>query len=1619
MRTTFLQRRKSILLKASATILSIILTVGIIPFSTAKTEAPFNDEFICYKNTAGTFSQNMRSLPDTHPCFSKTTRCEDNSENKFPEFSFRNTDRYAPGTILIKFTSDVSLSPYSSSEDSIAIIKHMQGFDQQSFAPIQSVKPLFSLHNQPKNSAAKEACGLSQWFVLKVPPNIDIPAEVLKYQQLPGVEYAQPSYAVKAYDIPNDPYYSTSGSWGQNFRDLYGLYNIQARSAWDTTVGSENVVVAVIDSGVDYNHEDLHENIWINHGEDINQNHVVDDMDFNGIDDDHNGFVDDIIGWDFVNHDNDPIDDHGHGTHCAGTIAAVGNNARGIVGVMWNCSVMPVKGLDYEGSGWPEDLAAGIQYAADNGAQILSNSWGYPFQFPSDPVLETAVRYAYAAGCLVVFAAGNCNDDVQFYSPQNMKEEVITVAAVDHLDQKAVFSNWGNLVDVSAPGVEILSLRARDTDMYALFGRPGSHFVPPYDPTAKYYVANGTSMACPHVAGLLGLMLSKTTNHTQQSAQTILMQAVDVLNVSVPFGHGRINASKALSREPAIAKLNPISPTGEACGVIDVYGTAWGVLFQSYTLELGSTRSPTTWTELYTSSAPVQHGVVGTINTTLLPDGVYTLRLTVYCSDGIYQDTTVMFVNNVYTCFIVDDDNIQGPWGGTNEHPYRYIQDAVEAAGSTDDIYVRAGTYTEHINIVRSANITGEDADVVVLSAPSIYPEVLKAEQGRVQITGFTIQGQGKTGLLLVNCSESRIANNHITDALIGLFIISPSATTISANHITHSYHGIFIQKDQCAVHNRIEHNYVSNCQASGIVIQSDRSWITNNTVSQCGGGISLKGTNNTIVQNTVLQSSGYGLLLYQSMYSCVSKNTVVGSSFDGFTLHESSKNTISYNRINDSGWSGVSVFKTTQNIFSSNTITNSTYSGFLLWSMSNANTIVGNVFVQNDYAGLYLGSGITQNRIFLNNFFDNTPMHAYDEGTNIWDNGPSGGGNYYDDYTGVDANYDGIGDSSYQIAGGSNQDRYPLIHPYRNIINTNTGEIFFTIQQAITDVDTMDGHMILVKDDTYSEVITLDKSIILRGADPRSTILDGKHTASCIVSVSADGATIQGFTIQHGSYGEFTSGIRITGDSNTVTQCIIQDTRIGILIQHAQLNMITDSLVTHNAQGIQLSTLAQSTIISNCTISRNNEVGIVFSETTMFCTVTNCTIENNTDGVLCFAADACNFSDNIVEHNTNHGVFLWYSLGCKLRRNHIRLNTYDFTVEGDIEQFDHDIDASNTVNSKPIIYLKHHSNLCLDAVAAGYLALISCRNISVKNLDVYGIAVVNTSNVAITTVRSHHAKYGILLCSVVQSTVANCILTNNTIGLLSTADLFYLYPTSSYNTITRNTIHSNEKGILLSKHSHHNTISANHIYMNTIAGIQVELSSSNTITRNTITRNLHGVYVSSELLLDYRDGSRMNTLTENIIADNVYGIRIRYIGHPLYYASDNNSIYHNTLYNNTYHAIDECRNKWSRNNEGNYYDDYTGVDANYDGIGDSSYPIAGGNNQDQYPLMHRFKLGDLNLDGMISFGDIDPFVLALSDPYGYQQQYRIKATLHGDINQDGQITFNDIDPFVALLSNG
>jgi subtilisin family serine protease len=358
---------------------------------------------------------------------------------------------------------------------------------------------------------------------------------VAQYRALPEVEYAEANGTITLdHDESGGKHVHAND---EMFSQQWGLFNsgqnggkagadISAMSAWAVTKGSDQVVVAVIDSGVDYSHPDLVNNIWTR--PEIIKAYQDDDLT-------SNDQIDDVHGFNFVDDNDDPMDDNGHGTHCAGIIGAEGDNGLGIAGVNWNVKIMPLKFMDADGTGTTKDAIEAINYVIDRkragvNVRIISASWG---STAKSRALEDIIRRAFDEGILFVAAAGNSstnNDQTPHYPSSYNLGNVVSVAALDRNDELTSFSNYGaKSVQIAAPGQEILSTWLEH----------------------GFAEKQGTSMATPFVSGVAALILAENPKMSVSDLRAKLLKSVDVLpslKGKVSSG-GRINAAKAVGAE--------------------------------------------------------------------------------------------------------------------------------------------------------------------------------------------------------------------------------------------------------------------------------------------------------------------------------------------------------------------------------------------------------------------------------------------------------------------------------------------------------------------------------------------------------------------------------------------------------------------------------------------------------------------------------------------------------------------------------------------------------------------------------------------------------------------------------------------------------------------------------------------------------------------------------------------------------------------------------------------------------------------------------------------------------------------------------------------------------------
>jgi thermitase len=423
----------------------------------------------------------------------------------------------------------------------------------------------------------------------------------------PAIEWAEPNYTFKLDATPNDPYYQTN--------QASYLSRLEMPAAWVYTTGRSDVVIAVIDTGVNLNHPDLAAGIWTNPGE------IPD----NGIDDDTNGFIDDVHGWNFADGTNTIYDNHGHGTHVAGIAAARINNSIGIAGMAGGATIMPLDVFPLPAYGTYEDLIRAIIYATDNGARVINMSLGATSYSLGE---EAAVDYAWNRGVVVVAAAGNNNNNAYHYPAAH--HNAIAVAATTASDTRAGFSTYGDFIDVAAPGVGVYSTLT----------------------SGGYGPMNGTSMASPHVAGLAALLFSLDPRLTNAQVRALIETNVDDLGTlgwDVYFGSGRINARKALA-----AAAPP--PLGEwPAGCVDL------ITDGDFEAGLGSWQASGVWTidSTHTYAGTGAAYFPGGANAT----GALTRRVRLVPPTGaLPMEATLWFAYRI--------ENQDTGWGSTPQAPY-------------------------------------------------------------------------------------------------------------------------------------------------------------------------------------------------------------------------------------------------------------------------------------------------------------------------------------------------------------------------------------------------------------------------------------------------------------------------------------------------------------------------------------------------------------------------------------------------------------------------------------------------------------------------------------------------------------------------------------------------------------------------------------------------------------------------------------------------------------------------------------------------------------------------------------------------------------------------------------
>ena len=805
--------------------------------------------------------------------------------------SQERNENYASDRVIIKYIDEVDLS--NGEIDKLRVINPTLG-KLLANQGVENSIPLFGnviKFNNPDNNR------LSKIHVLHLDKTRNVYQVVDALSEDPSIEWAEPDFlAYPTSTIPNDA----------RFSEQWGLDQIQAPAAWDIETGDQTVVIAVVDSGIDISHQDLSPKIWNNPGEVAN----------NGIDDDNNGFIDDVNGWDFVNSDNDPQDDYGHGTQVAGVVSAQSNNSVGIAGVCWGCKLMPVKVMQVSGVANYSDIAAGVLYAAEKGAEVINLSLGG--QSDSN-TLKSAIQAATDIyGSVVVGGAGNNNLDSPLYPAAY--GEVLAVAGTTQSDNKYGLSNYGARVDVSAPAVGIST-----TFMGGDYG----------------YV-DGTSLSAAFASGFAGLLRSHHPTWSQATIRAQIIQSTDNIDSENPsyigkLGSGRVNANQGLSiTGQPLLQIDSKTINGEINGRPEP-----GSNHELYLTLLNDWLDAENVQALLTSTSPyvtISNGTsaYGDIPTyenisntapfkfTLSASTPYShnlsFNLELTAAGGFKENFPFDLISSPNTVFVHGTINSQ-TW--TNDHIY--IVDNEAGVGLGETLIIQPGTEVKFsgnysLSIEGTLIAKGTEQQPITFTSNQIPPNA--GDWGRIRFQDTSVDAS-------FDSQDEYLAGSILQHTVIefGKGVLLENASPYISNNRFHDLNSDGIQGN-ISQEIIIEDNEITNFDEfySGINITGDGYLIKNNNISDADNGIII---------------SGAGL---------VEGNTISNVKFTG--LSANGNTSITANRIYDCQ-TGVSI---SQGNLSGNIVAHNADYGIVIGDVA---TVINNTLINNGEAGVYItGSG-------------------------------------------------------------------------------------------------------------------------------------------------------------------------------------------------------------------------------------------------------------------------------------------------------------------------------------------------------------------------------------------------------------------------------------------------------------------------------------------------------------------------------------------------------------------------------------------------------------------------------------------------------------------------------------
>jgi thermitase len=1188
--------------------------------------------------------------------------------------------------------------------------------------------------------------------------------------------YIEPNMRYQIDAVPNDP------EWSKQWE----LRKIEADWAWNTTVGGHSILVAVVDTGIDWHHPDLA------------ANYVA-------------------LGYDWVNNDPDPVDDNGHGTHCAGVIAAAINNSVGIAGLA-QVRIMGEKALDASGSGSSSELAKAIVHAVNQGANIISCSWGDYFD---STVLHEAVRYAYEHGVLVVAAAGNDATNVKHYPAAY--DEVVAVAATDELDNPASFTNYGDWVKVAAPGVNIYSTVLDGT----------------------YAYMSGTSMATPHVSGVAALIWSRFPDMTRDQVWAQLQYTADDLGApgfDVYYGFGRVNARKAVEQDPSdhdvlvlSLKTPPYLKLGSAAAV------------DATVLDMGKSNESGITVELLVNGGVVHSQVIDFLVSGASASLSYSWTPAI---QGVYNVTCFILpvsgeaiVNNNFLSVRV---TVRAPQVIRVPHDYPKIQDAISAAFEGDTISVASGTYYENVWINKEGlTLVGEDQRRTIIDGKKMK-DVILVTANCVKISGFTLQ------------------NSLYSLDYAGIFVAS-EGVTITDTATMNNYHGILLygavnatlrnnnmtgNKYNFGVEGYSVTDFIHDVDASNTVNGKSVYYLVNEygrAVPADAGYVAIVNSSNIIVRDLQLRSNQEGVLFVATVNSFV-ENVNASNNYYGLRLAFSHNNTAERNAASNN-YIGIYVDESESNNVRDNMLMRNGEGIGLYYS--EGHTIDFNKLLNNDF-GLYVQK--SNNNIINGNGVSNNTygLYVYESSYSVLRNNSMTANRYNFGVTG-----------SY------------LSHFIQDVDASNTVEgrpVYYWLNQKDMEIPADAGYVGIVNSTNISvgglNVTNNVQGVLLAYAS--GCLIESvnalNNTYGIYLYSSKNNTLVRNTVTSEGK-----RGIElVSSNDNSVGDNAVTKNEIGIgLWLAAENNTISGNAVSNGTMGagLYLDSSANNTISNNAMANNNQGIYLYNSGNN---TVRNNDMTGNSYNFGVYGASLSDYINDVDTSNVVNGKQIYY-----------RINQHDKQVPANVGYVAvvnstgisvNDLNLSN--NEQGVLFAYTIGSTITNVIASDnyngiYLwgsnsNIVSGSNVANSGWDGIGLYYSEHNTIAGNTVTT--ASVGIDITASPNNNIDSNTVLENTVGVMSYH--------STDNIIISNKVSGGTRslaGIVLSGATR-NIIRRNKVANNTFfigAGVYLEgFSNDNTILQNTLSDNQYGISIGYNLF-GLKDQNNNNTIYHNNFIKN------------------------------------------------------------------------------------------------------------------------------------------------------